>query len=155
MTDKLREALNQIEQLRDQVDPNDKAPIISGRDVTDSDVDQEMVRRGWARFLGGFGDRRVVGPVDRDTYWQRRDQVRAELKAKAGASKAGNERWREELEALHDAIKQAAVEYGRPLRSKANGSRVLKDRVNTILEGQGIKPRSARTLEDHIPSAFL
>ncbi len=155
MTDKMREALNQIDQLLKQVDPNDKPPVISGREVTDADVDREMVRRGWARVLGGFGDHPVVGPVDRDTYWQRRDQVSAELQAKAGASKAGTKRWTEESEAVANAIRQAASEDGRRLRSKSNASRVLKDRVNAILAEQGIAARSERTLEKHIPTEIL
>ncbi len=153
--DKIREALNQIDRLQDQVDPNDKPPVISGRDVTDADVDREMVRRGWARVLGGFGDLPVVGPVDRDTYWQRRDQVRAELHAKAAASRAGSARWTEESDAVVIAILQAASEHGRPLQSKLNAARVLKDRVNAILAGQGIAARSERTLRKHIPDDII
>ncbi len=75
---------------------------------------------------------------------------KAELAAKGGAA-----RWTDESEIVAMAIRQAAAEHGKKLRSKANASRVLKDRVNAILEGQGIASRSERTLEKHIPSEIL
>lgn len=127
--------------------------------ISDDDLDAEMVRRGLVRpVAGGFeGDttRHWLAPTTTpEIHCLEREAIRRELegvRSRNNASRAGSARWAEESGVVVLAIRQAAVEYGRSLRSKANASRILKDRVNAILEGQGIAPRSERTLRKHIP----